>query len=70
LEACRDLVEGRNKGSATDEEYLERICLHVKVNNEIAIDMYEKAGFEIVGTDSFLTLLGGGSREHLMCCPM
>lgn len=59
LQAGEDLI---TKMSSSGEVYL-----HCRIIDEGPFNMYKKAGYSVVKTDSILTLLTLQRRRHLMC---
>uniref|UniRef100_A0A0D9W5Y4 N-acetyltransferase domain-containing protein n=1 Tax=Leersia perrieri TaxID=77586 RepID=A0A0D9W5Y4_9ORYZ len=58
LKACEDLI--------TKMDAKRRIYLHCRIIDQVPFNMYRKAGYNIVQTDSILVWLSLQKRKHLM----
>ncbi|KAG6474382.1 uncharacterized protein LOC122028175 [Zingiber officinale] len=59
LKACEELI--------TQMKAQRRVYLHCRVIDKIPFQMYQKAGYNVIKTDSFLSWFTLQRRKHLMC---
>ncbi|XP_074586885.1 GCN5-related N-acetyltransferase 5, chloroplastic [Curcuma longa] len=59
LKACEELI--------TQMKAQRRVYLHCRMIDKIPFQMYQKAGYNVIKTDSFLTWFTLQRRKHLMC---